>query len=126
MKGRSRLTNLTLFYDKVTHLVDEGKAVDVVHVDFTKAFDTVCHNILMKKLATRGLDGHTLHWVKHCWTARPKELWPMEFNPSGSQSQAVSPRAQYWGHSYPASLSILLITGCIKYKQEKMKHIILI
>jgi len=65
MKGRSRLTNLTLFYDKVTHLVDEGKGVDVVHVDFTKAFDTVCHNILMKKLATRGLDGHTLHWVKH-------------------------------------------------------------
>ena len=27
--GRSCLTNLISFYDKVTHLVDEGKAVDV-------------------------------------------------------------------------------------------------
>ena len=29
-KGRSCLTNLISFYDPVTHLVDEGKAVDVV------------------------------------------------------------------------------------------------
>ena len=29
-KGRSCLTNLISFYDLVTHLVDEGKAVDVV------------------------------------------------------------------------------------------------
>ena len=30
MKGRSYFTNLISFYDKMTHLVDEGKAVDVV------------------------------------------------------------------------------------------------
>jgi len=30
MKGRCCLTNLISFYDQVTHLVDEGKAVDVV------------------------------------------------------------------------------------------------
>jgi len=29
MKGRSCLTNLTSFYDQVTQLVDEGKAVDI-------------------------------------------------------------------------------------------------
>ncbi|PKU44300.1 rna-directed dna polymerase from mobile element jockey-like [Limosa lapponica baueri] len=33
MKGRSCLTNLISFYDKVTRLVDEGKAVDVVYQD---------------------------------------------------------------------------------------------
>ena len=38
--GRSCLTNLFSFYDKVTRLVGEGQAVDVVYLDFSKAFDT--------------------------------------------------------------------------------------
>ena len=45
--------------------VNVVKAVDVVYLDFSKAFDTVTHNILMEKLAVRGLDGCMLHWVKH-------------------------------------------------------------
>ncbi|KAK4817662.1 LOW QUALITY PROTEIN: hypothetical protein QYF61_023941 [Mycteria americana] len=65
MKGGSCLTNLISFYDKVTHLVDEGKAVDVGYLDFSKAFDTVSHSILLEKLAARGLDGCTLRWVKN-------------------------------------------------------------
>ncbi|GAB0184589.1 mitochondrial enolase superfamily member 1 [Grus japonensis] len=64
MKSRSCLTNLTSFYDKVTHLVDEGKAVDVVYLDFSKAFDTVSHSILLEKVVAHGLDGHPLCWVK--------------------------------------------------------------
>ncbi|KAK4829718.1 hypothetical protein QYF61_006093 [Mycteria americana] len=63
-KGRSCLTNLIYFYDKSTHLVDEGKAVDVVYLDFSKAFDMVSHNILLEKLAAYGLERHTLLWVK--------------------------------------------------------------
>ena len=65
MNGRSCLTNLISFYDKVTRLVDEGRAVNVVYLGFSMAFDTVPHNILVEKLAAHGLDGCTLHWVKH-------------------------------------------------------------
>ncbi|KAK4807212.1 hypothetical protein QYF61_024332 [Mycteria americana] len=49
----------------MTCLVDEGKAVDVVYLDFSKAFGTVSHSILLEKLAAHGLDGHTVCWVKN-------------------------------------------------------------
>jgi len=45
--------------------VDEGKAVDVIYLDFSKAFDTVPHSILLEKLAAHGLDGCTLRWIKN-------------------------------------------------------------
>ncbi|GAB0181980.1 mitochondrial enolase superfamily member 1 [Grus japonensis] len=65
MKGRSCLTNLISFYDQVTRLVDERKAVDVIYLDFSKAFDTVSHSILLEKLGAHGLDRCTLCWVKN-------------------------------------------------------------
>ena len=46
-------------------LVDEGKAVDVVYLDFSKAFDTVSHSILLQKLAVRDLDRYILGWVRN-------------------------------------------------------------
>ena len=64
-KGRSCLSNLISFYDCVTRPVDEGRAVDVVCLDFSKAFDMVSHSILLGKLAARGLDRYTLLWVKN-------------------------------------------------------------
>ncbi|KAJ7423671.1 RNA-directed DNA polymerase from mobile element jockey-like protein [Willisornis vidua] len=63
-RGRSCLTNLISFYDQVTHLEDEGKAVDVVCLDFSKAFDTVSHNTLLEKLVAHGLDKPTLCWIR--------------------------------------------------------------
>ena len=54
MKGRSCLTNLISFYDWVTSLVDEGRTVDVVYLDFSKAFDTVSQRLLLGKLAGSG------------------------------------------------------------------------
>jgi len=41
------------------HFMDEGGAVDVVYLDFNKAFDTISHSIL-EKLAAHGLDRSTL------------------------------------------------------------------
>ena len=40
VKGRSCMAKLISFYDQVTCVVDEGKAIDIVHLDFSKAFES--------------------------------------------------------------------------------------
>jgi len=65
---RSCLSNLISFYDKVTRLVDEGKAVNAACL---KAFDTITH---MEKLAVRGLGGCTLCWVKSRLDGQAQEI----------------------------------------------------
>lgn len=47
-------------------LVDKGKTVDVIYLDFTKVFVSVSHNILMEKLVAHGFDRYALHRIKSC------------------------------------------------------------
>ncbi|GAB0208567.1 mitochondrial enolase superfamily member 1 [Grus japonensis] len=73
-KGKSCLTNLIAFYDGTTGWVDEGRAVDVVYLDFSKAFDTVSHNILIDKLRKCGLDEWTVRWVENWLNDRAQRV----------------------------------------------------
>ncbi|KAK4815977.1 hypothetical protein QYF61_010845 [Mycteria americana] len=56
-KEKSSLTNLTAFYNgMMTGLVDNRRAVDALYLDFSKAFDSVSHNILIDQLMKHKLD----------------------------------------------------------------------
>lgn len=77
-RGRSWQTNLTSFFDKVTHLVDKGKPV--VYVVFSKDFHTVSHSIFLGKLAGHDLDGWT-------YTLLDKKNCSGEWSPFGGLSQ---------------------------------------
>ena len=67
----SCLTNLISFYDQMTCLEDEGKAI---YIDISKAFDTVSHSILLQKLADRGLDRYILRWVRNWLEGRAQRV----------------------------------------------------
>lgn len=53
--GKSHLTNLISFYDKVTHLVDQEKPVDVVYLGFSKDFNSFSHSLFILD----GIAGHS-------------------------------------------------------------------
>jgi len=63
-KGRSCLTNLLEFLDKVTGCVDSGECVDVVFLDFAKAFDKVPLKRLMVKIRSHGVTGKIAQWIE--------------------------------------------------------------
>ncbi len=43
VKARSCLTNFICFFEEITKWVDEGSPVDIIYLDFQKAFDNVPH-----------------------------------------------------------------------------------
>ncbi len=54
---RSCLPNLLVFEEAVTRMMDEGNTVDVIYLDFAKAFDSVNHRFLLTKMKSFGLGG---------------------------------------------------------------------
>lgn len=64
MKEKSHLSNLIDFYYDVTSLIHEGRALDVVHFDFSEDFQTVSHINLIDKPMKYGLNKWTVRWIE--------------------------------------------------------------
>ncbi|CAM4590752.1 unnamed protein product [Lepidochelys kempii] len=88
-KGKSCLINLIAFYDETTGSMDMAKAVDVIYLEFSKAFNTVSHSTLTSKLKKYVLDERTIRWIENwldCWAQQ------VVINSSMSSWQPVSSR----------------------------------
>jgi len=64
VKGRSTLTNLLETIEAWTRLIEEGFGIDIVYLDYRKAFDTVPHQRLMQKIRDLGLSKEIVNWIK--------------------------------------------------------------
>ncbi|CAK1598017.1 unnamed protein product [Parnassius mnemosyne] len=59
---RSTVTNLILTNNYISKGMDIGLQVDCVYTDYSKCFDRIDHQILLKKLAMSGIHGDLLRW----------------------------------------------------------------
>ena len=74
LKARSCLTNLLCFFEEITKWVDEGSPVDVVYLDFQKAFDKVPHQRLILKLKSHGMGNSIINWIEQWLTDRRQRV----------------------------------------------------
>ena len=56
-------TNLLDTFEDWTTSIDQGNNVDVVFLDFKKAFDSVPHQRLLIKLGSYGITNDCLNWI---------------------------------------------------------------
>ncbi len=61
---RSCSSNLILQGERVTRLLNERHTVDLVYINFAKAFESVNHRFLLGKLKSTGIGGAVLNWIK--------------------------------------------------------------
>ena len=63
-KGKSTYMAMVMLIDKISDALDRGDCVIGVFLDFSKAFDTVDHKILLQKLKIYGIKNVPLQWFE--------------------------------------------------------------
>ena len=62
--GRSTTTQLLNYLNDCIETLAEGNVTDTIYFDFSKAFDTVPHQRLLKKLKCYGFKGQVFKWIE--------------------------------------------------------------
>ena len=78
---RSCLTNLLSFLEVVSDYIDQGLPVDVIYLDFQKAFDKVPHGRLLSKVRAHGINDKVAGWLES-WLSNRKQRVVLNGNKS--------------------------------------------
>ena len=73
-KYRSCETQLTELMCDISQKIDEGKEVDAIFLDFSKAFDKVDHMKLLYKLDKIGVNRQVRNWVQSLLVGRSQTV----------------------------------------------------
>ncbi len=64
--------------EKVTKIMDSGGTVDLVFLDFYKAFDSVNHHFLIQKLKAYGIHDNIVNWIESDTASLSNFLIPLK------------------------------------------------
>ena len=114
--GCSCTTQLLITRKRWTELLDGGDHVGVIYLDFRKAFDTVPHRRLIKKLGAYGIKGSLLTWIENFLSgSRQRVVVNSKLYLLGQKSPAAYHKVAYLGQFCS---SFLLMTYLIMYCKD--------
>ena len=90
---------LMVLMDEISKFLEKGEYVVGVFLDFSKAFDTVNHDILLQKLYHYGIRGGALNGFRAIKVTDINMWLTMELNPPNKISNVVYPKAPSSDHS---------------------------
>ena len=71
LKGRSTCQQLLILLD---HITNSGSQTDVIYLDISKAFDSICHKELLDKVYSIGVKGRLWEWFKCYLSGRRQKV----------------------------------------------------
>ena len=71
---RSCVTQLLSVLNKITKYIEDGETLDMIYLDFKKAFDSVPHKRLLLKLESYGIRGKLLTWIDSFLSNRKQKV----------------------------------------------------
>ena len=70
LHGRSTLTQLLDQQQEILKILENGEIVEVIYLNFSKAFDSCNHSIMLRKMRNFGFSGNLLRWIASFLTGR--------------------------------------------------------
>ena len=115
IKGRSCETQLILTHHQWATALDKGRQVDVVFLDFSKAFDKVNHAVLLQMLCNFGITGSLLQWCESYLSNRRQKVVLDGISSSWSDASSGVPQGSLLG-----PLFFIFTPFTVHY--EKIRH----
>ena len=109
MSSKSCTTYIISFTDSVVLSINDCKvwSTDIIYFNFSKAFDSVNHDIILHKLKNLyGIDGRMLKFLVNYLCGRQQCVIIENVTSTPKKFCQVSPKAQFW---VPSFLFCLLI-----------------
>jgi len=73
-RNLSTETQLISFVHQLVTDIKDGHQIDAIILDFSKAFDKVCHRLLLHKLEFYGIKGYTNKWISAFLSNRSQQV----------------------------------------------------
>ena len=113
-KSHSTTTCLIEITEAIHKQLDSGGVMGVASMDLSKAFDSVSHGLLLRKLEQKGLGGGCLKWLQSYLTGRTQQVRFIDYTSETLEVKSGVPQGSVLG----PILFIVLTSDLIDHLEE--------